>query len=44
MPNDELNAWQATECHSEAGAAGNLVANVKSLVSDTRPRVDISTV
>ena len=44
MPNEELSAWQATECHSDVGTSGSLVAAVKTLVSEVRPRVDISTV
>ena len=39
-----LNAWHATECHSEAGTSGSLIADVKTLVSETIPRVDTSTV
>ena len=34
MPKDELNAWQATECHNEFGTSGSLVADVKSLVQE----------
>ena len=44
MPEAELNAWQATECHSELGTSGSLVADVKSLVSEARPSVDTSIV
>ena len=41
MPKDELNVWLvATECHSEFGTSGSLVADVKSLVSEARPSVD----
>ena len=43
MPKDELNAWQATECHNEFGISDSLVADVKSLVSEARPSVDTST-